>query len=69
MIPLKPYGVPVYATASGSSTSDTTAWVEPPKNMTLERPGLEIIVGPSVEQSLVDIVLGSAPWCQIEPAG
>jgi tetratricopeptide (TPR) repeat protein len=66
LIPLKPYGVPVYTTASGSSTSDTTAWVEPPKNMTLERPGLEIIVGPTVEQSLIDIVLGPAPWCQIE---
>jgi len=37
-VPLKPFGVPVFATASGSATSDTTAWVEPPKDMPLRVP-------------------------------
>ena len=66
IVPLKPYGIPVFATASGSATSDTTAWIEPPKNMPLESPGLQILVGPTVERSLLDIVLGPAPWCQLE---
>ena len=65
-VPVNPYGMPVYATASGSATSDTTAWVEAPSQMTLESPSLEIIVGPTVERSLLDIVLGPAPRCQIE---
>jgi hypothetical protein len=65
-VPLKPYGSPVFATASGAATSDTTAWVEAPQKMPLARPGMQILVGPTVEQSLLDIVLGPAPWCQIE---
>ncbi len=65
-VPLLPYGMPVYATASGSATSDTTAWIEPPKDMPLAAPSLQILIGPTVERSLIDIVLGPAPWCQIE---
>jgi len=65
-IPLRPYGMPVYATAGGSATSDTTAWVEAPKDMRLEDPALQIIIGPTVQQSLLDIVFGPAPQCQIE---
>jgi len=65
-VPLLPYGMPVYATASGSATSDTTAWVEAPKDMVLEAPSLQILIGPTMERSLLDVVLGPAPWCQIE---
>jgi uncharacterized protein YfaS (alpha-2-macroglobulin family)/TolA-binding protein len=66
MVPLKPYGMPVYAAASGSATSDVTAWVEPPAKMDLDHPSLEILIGPTVQRSLMDIVLAPAPWCQIE---
>ena len=67
-VPLKPYGMPVYATRSGAASSDTTAWVEAPKDMTLESPSLQILIGPTVERSLVDIVLGPAPPCQLRIA-
>jgi len=66
VVPLKPYGMPVFATASGTATSDMTAWVEAPKEMVLAGPSLQILVGPTVERSLVDIVLSPAPRCQIE---
>ncbi|NQU22736.1 MAG: tetratricopeptide repeat protein, partial [Candidatus Nealsonbacteria bacterium] len=65
-VPLKPDGMPIFATTAGQATSDTTAWVEPPANMPLEYPSLQILIGPTVEQSLLDIVLGQAPLCQIE---
>jgi len=65
-VPLVPYGMPVFATAGGSATSDTTAWVEAPKEMPLQGPSLQILVGPSVERSLIDVVLGPAPPCQID---
>ncbi len=65
-VPLKPYGMPVFATASGTATSDMTAWVEPPKDMAIAGPSLQILVGPTVERSLVDIVLAPAPRCQLE---
>ena len=48
-VPLLPYGAPVYATAAGSATSDTTVWVEPPHGRLLEGPALSILVGPTVE--------------------
>ncbi|MBN2475322.1 MAG: tetratricopeptide repeat protein [Pirellulales bacterium] len=67
-VPLKPYGMPVFATAAGSATSDTTTWIEAPKEMPIQAPSLQILVGPTVERSLMDIVLGSAPWCQMEAA-
>ncbi|NQT40728.1 MAG: tetratricopeptide repeat protein, partial [Planctomycetes bacterium] len=64
-VPLKPYGMPVFATASGSGTSDTTAWVEAKKEMPTTDPSLQILVGPTVERSLLDIVMGTAPGCQL----
>ena len=67
-VPLLPYGVPVYAAASGVATTDTTAWVEPPRNMTIERPTLSILVGPTVDQSLLDVLFGAPLPCQCEAA-
>ena len=65
-VPLLPDGIPVFGAASGSATSDATAWVEAPADMPVEAPYLQILVGPTVERSLLDIVLGPAPVCQIE---
>ncbi|HUT89986.1 MAG TPA: alpha-2-macroglobulin family protein [Thermoguttaceae bacterium] len=65
-VPLKPYGMRVFATAGGSATSDATAWVEAPKDMALASPSLEILVGPTMERSLLDVVLAPAPLCQVE---
>lgn len=67
-VPLLPYGVPVFGASSGVATSDATTWVEPPKNMTLERPTLSIVVGPTVDQTLLDVLLGSPLACQCEAA-
>ncbi|MEX2141126.1 MAG: MG2 domain-containing protein [Pirellulales bacterium] len=66
VVPIRPYGVPVYVTASGSASSDTTAWIEPNPEMPLQSPGLQIIIGPTVERSLLDIVLGTPPACQLD---
>ncbi len=64
-VPLNPYGMPIYATASGAATSDMTAWVEAPKDMPLASPSLQILVGPTVERSLIDVVLAPAHPCQL----
>ena len=65
-VPLRPYGMPVFATAGGSADSDATAWVEAPKAMALQSPSLQIVVGPTLQRSLLDIVLGEPTWCQVE---
>ncbi len=65
-VPVRPFGLPVFATAGGSASSDTTAWVEGAKDQPISAPGLQIVVGPTVERSLLDIVLEPGPWCQLE---
>ena len=65
-VPLRPYGVPVFTAASGSSTADGTVWLEAPEGMPAESATMQILVGPTVERSLLDIVLAPAPWCQLE---
>jgi tetratricopeptide (TPR) repeat protein len=65
VVPIRPFGVPVYVTASGSASSDTTAWIEPNPDMPLGSPGLQIIIGPTVERSLLDIVLGAPSASQV----
>ena len=59
-VPLLPYGTPVYATAAGSAAADTTVWVEPPHGVTLQKPTLSILIGPTVAQP-VGRVAGAAP--------
>lgn len=64
-VPLLPYGMPVFATASGAADADATVFLTPP-DMPLEAPTLEIFVGPTVERSLLDVLFGPLPWCQLE---
>ena len=66
MVPVRPYGMPVFSIAGGSVAGDVLAIVEQPKGMTLASPRLEVIIGPTVERSLLDAVLAPATWCQLE---
>ena len=58
--------MPVFTAASGSSTADDTVWLEAPEGMPADSAGMQILVGPTVERSFLDIVLAPAPWCQLE---
>jgi tetratricopeptide (TPR) repeat protein len=64
-IPIHPKGMPVFSLAGGSAEGDATAFVEEPQNMKLDNPRLQVIVGPSVERSLLDILLAPPSWCQV----
>ena len=66
VVPIRPFGLPVYATAGGSASADTTVWVEAPQQMTLASPSLQILVGPTIQRSLLDVLFGPAPACQLE---
>ncbi len=65
-IPIHPYGLAVYATAGGSATADTTVWVAAAPQMPVTAPNLQIIVGPTVQRSLMDVLFGPVPACQLE---
>ena len=68
-VPLKPYGITAFATTGGSADASTTAWVEAPEATPFRSPRMQIMVGPTVERSLLDIVLAPAPFCQREMVG
>ncbi len=63
-VPVRPNGTPVYSIRGGSADSDVTAVVEPAPDMPLLAPRLQIIVGPTVERSLLDVLFATPTWCQ-----
>jgi uncharacterized protein YfaS (alpha-2-macroglobulin family)/TolA-binding protein len=63
VVPIVPYGMPVFATASGTSTGDTTAWVALPEGLPARAPTLRVLIGPTVEQSLLDVLFGAQLLC------
>ena len=67
-VPLLPFGAPVFAAAGGSAEADATVWVENPGTKLPANPRLQILVGPTVEAGLLDVLFGPAfacrPWCE-----
>ena len=57
-VPIRPYGMPVFATRSGSSEQSTSLFIEHDKRMSVKNPQLEILIGPSVNRTLLDALLG-----------
>ncbi len=68
VVPIHPYGMPIYGVAGGSASSDTTVWVELPQISDLKSQSLQILVGPTIQRSLLDVLFGPAPACQYEAA-
>ena len=58
-VPLQPRGVMEFVSTGGSASSDTTAWLE-----LAESPDspwiMEILIGPTIEESLKDILFGGS---------
>jgi uncharacterized protein YfaS (alpha-2-macroglobulin family)/tetratricopeptide (TPR) repeat protein len=66
VVPVLPYGVPVYAVQAGTATGDTTVWIEPPVGMPVQHPQLQVVIGSSVQRSLLDILLAPTLSCGLE---
>jgi outer membrane protein assembly factor BamD (BamD/ComL family) len=57
-VPLLPDGMTVAATTGGVADASTTIWVEPPAGVPLQSPRLSLVISPSVDCSLLDVVFG-----------
>ena len=72
-VPVRPWGVQVLASASGSSSDDATAFVELPAGRSYESPEMRIAVSPSSRRLLVDLALGhrlpGGRWMDVPPGG
>ena len=57
-VAIHPYGLPVYATASGQSSQSTIAFLSFDEAIEAESPVLELLIGPGINRALLDAVLG-----------
>ena len=66
VIPIKPYGINVFATSGGVSKASTVTSVTMPEGTPFASPQLQIMVGPNFESSLYDVLFGRSPICQFD---
>jgi uncharacterized protein YfaS (alpha-2-macroglobulin family)/outer membrane protein assembly factor BamD (BamD/ComL family) len=59
VIPIRPFGLPVFATAGGSAAQNTLAFIGHDEKLAVQERHLEIVIGPSINRTLLDAVLGS----------
>ncbi|MCA9214732.1 MAG: tetratricopeptide repeat protein [Planctomycetales bacterium] len=65
-VSLRPYGMSVFDVASGIAESDATAWIQLPESMPSRGATLQVIVGPSVENSLLNVLVAPPLRCQVQ---
>ena len=56
-IPVHPWGVQAYASASGTSSDGTVAFVGLPKGRTYDDPEMMITIAPTLERMIVELAL------------
>ncbi|MFK8114594.1 MAG: tetratricopeptide repeat protein [Rubripirellula sp.] len=59
IVDVRPFGFPVYETASGSSAQSTVAMIQFPIDSPVQGRSLEILIGADVNRSLLESVLGT----------
>ena len=57
-VPIRPWGVEALASASGSATDDTTAFVALPPGREYEQPEMLVVISPTVRRMLIELALG-----------
>jgi uncharacterized protein YfaS (alpha-2-macroglobulin family) len=58
IVAIRPYGFPIYGTASGSASQSTLALLQLDQQAAARNPALEIVVGADVNRALLESVLG-----------
>ncbi len=59
-VPIRPWGVPVYASASGTGSDSTTVFIGLPAGRTYESPDMLITVSPTIQRMLIEMAMGGA---------
>src|SRR4029077_6446696 len=57
-VPIRPWGVQAFASASGSSSDDTTAFVALPRGRRYEQPEMLVVISPTVRRMLIELAMG-----------
>jgi tetratricopeptide (TPR) repeat protein len=57
-VPIRPWGVQAFASASGTSSNDSTVFVGLPAGRAYESPEMLVVISPTVQRMLVELALG-----------
>ncbi|HEY2638051.1 MAG TPA: alpha-2-macroglobulin family protein, partial [Solirubrobacteraceae bacterium] len=57
-VPIRPWGVPAFASASGTSSDDATAFVGLAPGRVYENPEMLIVLSPTLRRMLIELALG-----------
>ena len=57
-MPIRPWGVQAFASASGTASDDATAFVGLPPGRAYESPEMLVVVSPTLRRMLVELALG-----------
>ena len=61
-VPVRPWGVQVVASESGTSTDSSTVFVGLPAGRTYDNPEMLIVLSPTLERMLIELALGDAAY-------
>jgi tetratricopeptide (TPR) repeat protein len=68
-VPVRPWGVEVVASESGTSSESATVFVGLPAGRTYESPEMQIVLSPTLERMLIELALGTTVYgVHSEPA-
>ncbi len=59
-VPIRPWGVQAFATASGTANDDTTVFVGLPAGRPYESPEMIVVVSPTLRRMIVELALGQS---------
>jgi TolA-binding protein len=61
-VPIRPWGIEAVASASGTASDDTTAFVGLPPGREYEHPEMIVVVSPTLRRMLFELALGSGAY-------
>ncbi len=64
-VPIRPWGVPVLASASGTGSESTTVFLGLPAGRTYENPDMRITISPSLRRMLIELALGRDAYANV----
>ncbi len=61
-VPIRPWGIQAFASASGATSDDATAIVSLPPGRAYENPEMLIVLSPTVQRMIIEVALGRSAY-------
>ena len=61
-VPVRPWGMQAFASASGTASDDASAFVSLPTGRTYENPEMLVVISPTMQRLLIELAVGGAVY-------